>query len=77
MEDEEKIIEKVIDLIEYKKIKQLREFLDNINEADFPMIFKELDEEKIIMVYRLLPKEKAAKVFIELDSDDEEKLINC
>ena len=41
------------------------------------MIFKELDEEKIIMVYRLLPKEKAAKVFIELDSDDEEKLINC
>ncbi len=77
MEDEEKIIEKVIDLIEYKKIKQLREFLDAINEADFPMIFKELDEEKIIMVYRLLPKEKAAKVFIELDSDDEEKLINC
>ena len=40
MEDEEKIIEKVIDLIEYKKIKQLREFLDNINEADFPMIFR-------------------------------------
>ncbi len=74
---DEKIIEEVINLIEYKKIKQLREFLDNINEADFPMIFKELDDEKIIMVYRLLSKEKAAEVFVELDSDDEEKLINC
>ncbi len=74
---DEKIIEQVIDLIEYKKIKQLREFLDTINEADFPMIFEELDDEKIIMVYRLLSKEKAAEVFVELDSDDEEKLINC
>ena len=74
---DERIIEEVIDLIEYKKIKKLREFLDTINEADFPNIFKELDEEKIIMVYRLLPKEKAAEVFVELDSDDEERLINC
>ena len=74
---DERIIEEVIDLIEYKKIKKLREFLDTINEADFSNIFKELDEEKIIMVYRLLPKEKAAEVFVELDSDDEERLINC
>lgn len=74
---DERIIEEVINLIEYKKIKQLREFLENINEADFPMLFRELDEEKTIMVYRLLSKEKAAEVFVELDADDEEKLINC
>ena len=73
----EEIIKEVINLIENKKIKQLREFLDNINEADFPKIFEELDEEKVIMVYRLLSKEKAAEVFVELDTDDEEKLINC
>ena len=50
----EEIIKEVINLIENKKIKQLREFLDNINEADFPKIFEELDEEKVIIVYRHL-----------------------
>jgi len=36
---------------------------------------KEIDDEKIIMIYRILSKEKAAEVFVELDSDDQEKLI--
>ena len=38
-------------------------------------ILEILDEEKKIMVYRLLSKEKAAAVFVELDSENQEKLI--
>ena len=70
-------IEKVTELINNKKLNSLREFLIEVNSADFPSIIETLDDEKVIMVYRLLPKEKAAEVFIELDSDDQEKLINC
>ena len=70
-------VQKVTELIESKKLNSLREFLVEINSADFPSIMEDLDEEKVIMVYRLLPKEKAAEVFVELDSDDQEKLINC
>ncbi len=73
----EEIIEEVVNLVENKKIKQLREFLDTVNEADFPTIFEELDDEKTIMVYRLLSKGKAAEVFVELEPDDQERLINC
>ena len=72
----EEIIQKVTDLIDEKKIKELREFLESINSADFPSILENVDEDKIIMVYRLLTKEKAAEVFVELDHDDQEKLIN-
>ena len=76
---DETIVEddKLIELIEYKKINDLRKFLENINSADFPSIFAELDDEKTIMVYRLLPKEQAAEVFVRLDPDDQERLINC
>ncbi len=73
----EEIIEKIDKLIENKKIKDLREYLENINSADFPSILENVDEDKTIMIYRLLSKEKAAEVFVELDHDDQEKLINC
>ena len=32
-------------------------------------------EEKLPLLYRLLPKEQAAEVFVELDSDEQELLI--
>ncbi len=76
MEEEIDEVQKVLELIESKNLNALREFLVEINSADFPSIIESLDEEKIIKVYRLLPKEKAAEVFVELDSDDQEKLIN-
>ena len=47
-----------------------------MNSADIPSIFEELDDEKIVVVYRLLSKDMAAEVFVELDSDMQEKLIN-
>lgn len=73
---EENEINELVELINNKKIKQLRELLDNINDADFPDILNNLDEDKTIMVYRLLSKEKAANVFVELDSDSKEELIS-
>ncbi len=75
--EKEVIIEKLSSLIENKRISDLREFLENINSADFPSIFEQIDDDKIIMVYRLLAKEKAAEVFVELDHDNQETLINC
>lgn len=75
--DLEIVVENLTNLIETKKLKDLREYLETINSADFPSIFQEIKEDKVIMVYRLLSKEKAAEVFVELDSDDKEKLINC
>ncbi len=76
MENKELELEEVIELIENKRINQLRKYLENINSADFPSILEQIDEEKTIMVYRILPKDKASEVFVELDHDDQEKLIS-
>ena len=74
--DEEIVIDELTDLLEKKKISDLRKYLENIKSADFPSIFEEVEEDKIIVIYRLLSKEKAAKVFVELEHDDQEKLIH-
>ncbi len=73
----EEIIDEIKELIEDKKVSQLHEKLENINSADFPTLFEELDEEETIVIYRLLSKEKASEVFAELDSDVQEALINA
>lgn len=69
--------EEVEKFIEERRFNDLRKYLESMNSADFPSLFEEIDEEKIIVIYRILSKEKAAEVFAELDSDVQEKLINC
>ena len=73
---DENILENILELIQNKKINELRTVLEDINSADFPTIFEELDDEQLIIVYRILRKDKAAEVFVELDPDIQEKLIN-
>ena len=65
--------EEILELIEKQRFNDLREYLEKINSADFPSLF---EEEKILIIYRILSKEKAAKVFAELEPDVQEKLIN-
>ena len=77
IEQELTIVEEIINFIENKKLKDLRLYLESINSADLPSILEEIDNaDHVIMIYRLLGKEKAAEVFVEMDSDEQEKLIN-
>lgn len=76
MENMVELQEKIRKLIKEKKINELHSMLDEINSADFPSLFEELKQDEIVIIYRLLPKEKAAEVFAELDSDVQKKLIN-
>ena len=74
---EENIIETIQELIKNKQLPKLRELLESINSADFPSLFEELDDdEQMVIIYRLLSKDKASDVFVELDSDMQEELIN-
>jgi magnesium transporter len=71
------MLEKILELIQKQDLNELRKYLETINSADFPSIFEELKEDKILIIYRILSKEKAAEVFAELEPDVQEKLINC
>ena len=71
------MVEKLQELLEQKKYAEIRKMLESSNSDDIPSIFDELDEEQIVVVYRLLSKDMAADVFVELDPDMQENLINA
>lgn len=69
--------EQILTLLESKQYTALKELLSKQNEADLAAVFEELPEEKLPLVYRLLPKELAAEVFVNMESDTQEFLIRA
>ncbi len=67
--------EKWIELLEEKKYHELKGILQDIEPADIAICFDELSEKQRAIMFRLLPKETAAEVFVELESDVQEDLI--
>lgn len=68
--------EELISLIESKKFQQLKQILSEINPADIALFLEELEEKDLPVVFRILPKELAAEVFVEMQSDSQEFLIS-
>ena len=62
-------------LLAEKKYATLREILITMNPADIAAIFNGLEEERLPLLYRLLPKELAADTFVEMEQEAQELLI--
>ena len=73
MRDE--LLERIEDLLKRKQYTALRDLLADLEPADIASLFEDLDEDSIPLLFRLLPKEPAAEVFVELDPDAQEMLI--
>lgn len=58
-----------------KRFKSLKQLLSDINAIDIAAIFEELDEQERVLTFRLLSKDAAAEVFVELASDVQQELI--
>jgi len=71
----DELFETVKDLIHRKRYADLRDLLLELEPQDIAYLFDQLDPNRLTIVYRLLPKEQAAEVFVELDSDKQEMLI--
>ena len=70
------LVEKaILKMVEDKKYATLRDILITMNPADIAGIFNSLDDKRIPLMYRLLPKELAAETFVEMEPDDQELLI--
>ncbi|MBR5381717.1 MAG: magnesium transporter [Oscillospiraceae bacterium] len=70
------IVEKTITaLLDGRKYKTLKDMLTTMNPADIAAVFEKLDDERVPILFRLLPKETAADAFAELDPDTQETLI--
>lgn len=65
----------LLKLLDEKKYATLRDILITMNPSDIAAIFDELAEERLPLLYRLLPKELAADTFVEMEPDAQELLI--
>lgn len=69
--------EEIFALIEEKKYTRLRSMLSEINPADIALILEDVPERELPVIFRILPKELAAEVFIYMDSDMQRLLIEA
>ena len=75
-EELDQYLENIEALIKNKQYARLRDLFLPMEPADIALLLEEAGEEQMPLLYRLLPKELAAEVFVELESDSQEMLIN-
>ena len=63
-------------LVDEKKFRKLRGIFEEMNEVDIAEFIQELEQDKVVLVFRLLPKELGAEVFACLEVDMQEFIIN-
>ena len=68
--------EELDELLADRQFRKLRKVISEMNEVDIAEFIEELEPEKKVLVYRMLPKELAADVFSFLVVDDQEHIIN-
>jgi len=69
-------LDRLMELVQERKFRALREILTEMNEVDIAEFLDELEVDQEILVFRLLPKDTAAEVFAYLE-EDQEKLISA
>ncbi|MBQ2446490.1 MAG: magnesium transporter [Oscillospiraceae bacterium] len=62
-------------LISERKYSTVRDILVTMNPSDIAYIFAELEEDRLPVFFRLLPKELASEAFVEMEPDAQELLI--
>ena len=76
MQERFEMMEKAItQMAEEKKYATLRDILLTINPADIAAIFTSIEEARLPLLFRLLPKELAAETFVEMEPEEQELLI--
>ncbi len=64
-------------LIDEKKIGELHRLFHDMPAADIAELLTEFDDDKLLLLFRVLPKEAAADVFVMMDTDQMEELIGA
>lgn len=69
--------EVIIEKLNNRRFGEIRELFMSMEPADIALLIDEVDRARIPILFRILPKELAAETFVEMDSDEQELLINA
>ncbi len=75
MEMEMEMNERILSLLREHRYADLKPLAAEMNEVDMASVFEELTRDELTLLFRLLPKDLAADVFVELDRDLQETLL--
>ena len=65
----------LLKLLDEKRYYSLRDLFNTMNPADIATVFEDIDEARLPLLFRLLPKELAAETFVEMEPEAQELLI--
>lgn len=69
------MVETITSLIKSKQYIEVRKMLSEINPADIATIFSEFSEDMLPILFRILPKDIATDVFVEMSGSEQQTLI--
>ena len=69
-------LEFLMELVEKREFRRLKELLMEMNGIDVALFMEELDSEKTVVIFRMLPKEQATDVFACLPVEKQQHIIN-
>ncbi|HIR63644.1 MAG TPA: magnesium transporter [Candidatus Faecousia faecigallinarum] len=76
MDKQTVILEKMVTtLLSEKKYPSLRDILVTMNPSDIAGLFDALEQDRVPLLFRLLPKELAAETFVEMEPEAQQMLI--
>ena len=64
-----------VKLLQQRQYKAVRSILDVMNEVDIASLLSELEDRELALAFRLIPKDKAAEVFANMDSSMQKYLV--
>ena len=70
--EERKVIRELLDSKQYTRLRQM---LSELNDADIAALLEEMEEQDMLKVFRILPKDLAADVFSYMDVDNQQFII--
>ncbi len=75
MEEKTELLESIRSLLTARQLAALRQLLGEWMAQDIAELFPDFSEEERLLIYRLLPKETAAEVLVELSSEERRALV--
>ena len=76
-ESPDRILVELKNMADAGKFAPFRELAEHFEAADIAWALERIDDRSLVMAFRVLGKEMAAKVFVEMESDEQELLISA
>ena len=70
-----KMSDRILELFEEQNLRAVRDEILEMNYVDIEQMLEEMPRDKMLVIFRMLPKETAAEVFAEMESEQQQYIV--